>query len=300
MLSLIHKYKICTYLFMNGSTFLIKDYSHYRSIYYVLSRYCCKSLECIFYGTNQCLFRSNDILYKISFNKNSDIDNFRCNNFGVVYDVIKLENGHMLYILEFIKNMLSSELIVKNMIIEPFILLYSLTIDYLTALSVLHKNNKIHCNVKPLNLMINNNIGKLVGLDDLVDIVPKDVYYYFTSGSIEYLAPERYKYFKQNGFFGMTSIYSDIWELFYSILCIIDVIDVDEFFYLLYNNDSLLEFYILNRVVKVFHLELSNTIMVLVSKYVNLCILGLSMCPLERNNANYYLEKLIGYRNIVC
>jgi serine/threonine protein kinase len=170
----------------------------------------------------------------------------------------------------------------------------------MNAISILHKNRKIHSNIKPFNLMINNNIGKLVGLDDLVDIVHKETYYFYTAGSIDYLAPERFKYFKDTGFFGMTSIYSDIWELLFSILCLIDVIDVDEFFYLLYNNDNLLEYYLLNRFVKIFRLEYTNTIMTLVSKYVNLCVIGLDINPLKRKKTNYYLEKLIGYRNIVC
>jgi hypothetical protein len=88
--------------------------------------------------------------------------------------------------------------------------------------------------------------------------------------------------------------------LIYSILCVIDIIDEDEFFYLLYNNNNLLEYYLLNCFVKVFRLEYSSVIMVLVSKYVSLCVIGLSICPLHRNSANYYLEKLVGYRNIGC
>ena len=299
MLSFIHRYKKNTYLLINNSLFLIEDNSHFKSIYYLLSKYYSKSLECIFYGSNQCLFRSNDIVYKISFHENGLIYNFKSINFGIVYDIFQLENGHTLCILEFIKNMFTRVSIFNNNV-EPFILFYSLTIDYMNAISILHKNRKIHCNIRPLNLMINNNIGKLVGLDDLVEIVPKETYYFYTSGSIDYLAPERFKYFKDTGFFGMSSIYSDIWELLYSILCIIDVIDVDEFFYLLYNNDSLLEYYLLNRFVKIFKLEYTNNLMVLVSKFVSLCVIGLNVNPLKRKKANYYLEKLIGYRNIGC
>ncbi len=167
-----------------------------------MCRYYVKSLECIFYGSNQCLFRSDDKIYKISFHENSPIYNFKSINFGIIYDCIKLENGHRLYILEYIKYMFNNEIIFTIKNVEPFILLFSLTIDYMSALSILHKNNKIHCNIKPLNLMINNYIGKLVGLDDVVGILPKETYYYFTSGCIEYLAPERFKYFKDTGFFG--------------------------------------------------------------------------------------------------
>jgi len=300
MLSFIHRYKKNTYLLINSSYLLIEDPCHYKSIYDLFSKYYTKSLECIFYGTNVCLFRSNDIVYKISFHENSLSYNFKSNNFGIVYDCIKLKNGHTLSILEFIKNMLTNQYIFSNNKVDPFILFYSLTIDYMNAISILHKNQKIHSNIKPLNLMINNNIGKLVGLDDLVDIIPKQTYYFYTSGSVEYLAPERFKYFKDTGFFGMTSIYSDIWELLFSILCIINVIESDEFFFLLYNNQNLLEYYLLNRFVKIFRLEYTNTIMVLVSKFVSLCVIGLHINPIKRKKANYYLEKLIGYKNIVC
>lgn len=285
---------------MNKTLLLIEHPTHFKSIYYLLNRYYSKSLECIFYGYNQCLFRSNDIVYKISFHDKSIIYNFGSIHFGKVYEMIQLENGHTLFILEYIKNMLTNEYIFSSNKVVPFILLYSVTIDYLSAISILHNYGKIHSNIKPLNLMINNNVGKLVGLDDLVEIVPKETYYFCTSGSIDYLAPERFKYFKEVGFFGMTSVYSDIWELFYSILCIIDVIDVDEFFYLLYHNDNLLEYYLLNRFVKIFRMEYTNPLIYLVSKYVSLCVIGLEVNPIKRKKANYYLEKLIGYRNIVC
>ena len=83
--------------------------------------------------------------------------------------------------------------------------------------------------------------GKLVCLEDIIKIEPKQLEYFNTGGSINYLAPERYQYFEDHGFFGKTSIKSDIWELIYCILYVIDVIIIDEFFDLLYNNFEILE-----------------------------------------------------------
>lgn len=298
MICFIHSYKLNTKLLMNNIELKIEDFDHYRSIYYFISHYYSKNLDCIFYGANQCLFLCNDIIYKISFNESSQVINYKTANFGNVYFSQKLHTGHTLYGLEFIKNMLTKKNIFdQNM--NPFILFYSLTIDYLSALSVIHHHKKIHSNIKPINLMINGNIGKLVGLEDLVDIVDYTTFYYYTSGSVGYLAPERHKYFKETGFFGMTSISSDIWELFYCLLCILDLVDTDEFFYLLYFNDCLLEYYLLNRFIKVFSIDLSSDIIGLVSTYVKLLLVGLSVLPIKRKSTDYYLEKLIGYRNIV-
>jgi serine/threonine protein kinase len=298
MFCFVHRYKLDTSLLINNNEFLIEDNLHYKSIYYLIRYYYSKSLRCIFYGTNQCLFRSDDYIYKIEFKESSKIHNYKSSNFGQIYSIIKLDTGHTVYRLEYIKNMLTKNIVFFDKDIEPFILLYSLTIDYMNALSILHNDKHIHSNIKPINLMINNGIGKLVGLDDIVEIVDKNIYYYYTSGSIDYLAPERFEYFKETGFFGMTSIYSDIWELFYSLLCIIEVVNNDEFFYLLYTNYDLLEFYLINRFVKVFSLGPNSSIMTLLSKYVSLLCLGLYVIPVKRNNADYYLEKLIGYRNI--
>lgn len=298
MFCFVHRYKLDTRLLINNNDFLIENALHYKSIYYLIGYYYSKSLICIFYGTNQCLFRSDDYIYKIEFNESSTIHNYKSINFGQIYSIIKLDTGHTMYRLEYIKKMLTKNILFFDNDIEPFILLYSLTIDYMNALSIVHKNNHIHSNIKPINLMINNGIGKLVGLDDIVEILDKNIYYYYTSGSVDYLAPERFEYFKETGFFGMTSIYSDIWELFYSLLCIIEVVNNDEFFYLIYNNYDLLEFYLINRFVKVFSLEPNSSIMPLLSKYVGILCLGLYVMPVKRNNADYYLEKLIGYRNI--
>jgi len=303
------------YLIINNTNYPIYNYSHYKKILYLFSNFCSlkklelRSLKVIFFGLFHILFidKQTNQLVKLIYDDMTNIEeqfylSKKSSSFGEIYDIFIIpETNAKIIIMENISAILSKNLIFKQK--YPFIFLYSITLDYLNGLSVLHENGFIHSSIKPIQLLVSfNDIeyrnfqGKLVGLDDIIKTEPSIEYYYNTSGSINFLAPERYEYFENYGFFGKTSYQSDIWELFFSILNVIDIIVLDEFLDLLMNNFEILESYLMNRLVKCFKIDNSSELLLLVEKYIKVLVVGLRIK--NRPPIKWYIEKLLGYKNL--
>ena len=299
---------------IDNKYYKIHNQEQFKVLLFLFNHFCglkrinIKNLKVIFYGIFHMLLRYKNYLIKITYNDMTNIDeqfmlSQKTPSFGMIYDIFIIpDTNTKIIMLEYISNLLEKSTILNQK--SPFIFLYSLTIDYLKGLSVLHNSEYIHSSIKPIHLMVSFSEdiskkyqGKLIGLDDIIKTDKNVLLYHNTSGAINYLAPERYEYFEKNGFFGNTSFQSDIWELFYSILTIIDVIIVDEFFDLLYNNFNILESYLLNKIVKVFHIEWNNPILRLVDKYIKTIVRGLRLK--DRPRVDWYIEQLIGYKNII-
>ena len=297
-------------LIINHKEYKIYNQEHYKQLLFLFDKYCSikainiKKLAVIFHGMFHILFRYQDILIKLVYNDFSNIEDQyilsqKSTNFGKIHEIFTIPNTNSKIItFEYISNLFDSSTIFNQKC--PFIFLYSMTIDYLKSLNSLHKSGYIHSSIKPIYLMVSigdKTLGKLVGLDDITKVEKDIVYYYNTSGAINYLAPERYEYFENYGFFGMTSFQSDIWELFFSILNILDIIILNEFLELYYNNFEILESYLLNKIVKRFSIDTNNILIGLADKYIKTVVQGLKLKG--RPDIEWYIHQLIGYKEII-
>ena len=282
------QYAIDNRIFIIDNTHIpILNREQYTIFYHFISYFCAfkkinpNSFRVVFFSLFHLLILfENRLLFKIIYEDLSNIEeqyflSQKSIHLGRIYDIyIVPRTNSKIITMEYISNILSKPLIFKQE--HPFIFLYSLTVDYLKALLVLHQNNYIHSSLRHISFMVHflggekKYCGKLVGLEDIIRVEDNKKIYNDTGGSINHLAPERYSYFEENGFFGMTSQQSDIWELFFCMLSIIDVIVVGEFFELLNNNFDILESYLFNKVVKRFNISWSQdcSLLSLVDKYV--------------------------------
>ena len=211
---------------------------------------------------------------------------------GQLYNIgqIVFKNRIIRYnIYEYIDYMFNNEFIDKI----HFIDFYSIIIDYIKALDTLHHSGFIHSNIKPIQLMVNKSkIGKLIGFDDIISI-EKDIFYYHnTSGSIDFIAYERFTYFLENGFIGNTSISSDIWELYLSILFACNIINNKEELEDIYTNGGLV-YFLIDKLSKRFKLLYSDNQFILLKKLAYIFEIGLHKNPIDRKNTQYHLQYLL-------
>lgn len=257
------------------------------------------SLNCL----NLQIYNNHSFLIlKIFLNDNDIFNNFidivhlhlskKSKFIGQLYNIgqINYKNKIIRYnIYEYIDYMFNYEFI-NNI---NFIDFYSIILDYIKALNILHNCGFIHSNVKPIQLMVNKTkIGKLIGFDDIISIENDIFYYHNTSGSIDYIAYERFAYFMENGFIGNTSIASDLWELYYSILVACNVISNKEELEDIYNNGGLV-YFLIDKLSKRFNLLYSDNQFSLLKKLANIFEIGLHKNPHHRKNTKYHLDNLL-------
>lgn len=279
---------LCFLAFLNKK---IIDYDDYHILFHsidclnleIYNNHCFLILK-IFLTNNHRLNNVQD-LYHLQISKKSKY-------IGNLYNVsdITYKNQTIKYnVYEFIDNMFNIEFINKI----KFIDFYNITIDYLKAMNTIHSEGFIHSNIKPIQLMVNKSkIGKLIGFDDLICIEKNNTFYNNTSGSIDFLSHERLSYFIDNGFIGNTSIYSDLWELYYSILYASNIIIDREEFDNIYNNGSFIYFFI-EKLSKQFNLNYSDSEFILLVKLSKIFDMGLEKNPLLRNRASFHLNILL-------
>ena len=286
----------------------LSNYNQYRILYIFLKNYIiCKKislefLKIIFLSSFQCIFLyRNETIYKLSFDQltnlyeqyNVSVDN---TYLGRTFSILPIYNIGYIVESEYIPYMLGFNIFLK-LEGEPFIVFYSLTLDYLKAILFLHKKGYLHSSLKPIQYMVDNlGRGKIVGLENIIAIEANKTFYENTGGSVKYLAPERYRYFLQNGFFGMTSKASDTWELIYSILCSLDIINQDEFIDILKNNQDLLESYLLNHIINKFGLSWGSDIFGFVHNYCYVISKGLQYDIDQRWYIDKIILHLLGYK----
>ena len=192
-------------------------------------------------------------------------------------------------IYEYIDNMFNNDFIDTLHFIE----FYSIIVDYLKAVDVLHKSGYIHSNIKPIQLMVNKyKIGKLIGFDDIISIENNMFYYHNTSGCIDCMAYERFAYFMDNGFIGNTSISSDLWEFYYSILVCCDIISNRDEFENIYNNGKLM-YFLIDKLSKRFKLSYMDNKFKLLHKLATIIEIGLGKNPILRRDAEYHIRILV-------
>lgn len=279
---------ICFLAFLNKK---IIDFDDYHILFQSIS---CLNLELY---SNHCfvilkLFLNNTH----NFNNLNDIYHLQLSKktkfIGNLYTIgeITYNNQIIKYnVYEFIDNMFNIEYI-NNI---KFIDFYSIIIDYLKAIDTIHTERFIHSNIKPIQLMVNKSkVGKLIGFDDIIAIEKDKIFYNNTSGCIEFLANERFTYFINNGFIGNTSIYSDLWELYYSILYTINIINDREDYNNIFNNGNIIYFFV-DKLSKLFNINYSDTEFFYIVKLSKIFEIGLNNNPLLRNNASYHISIIL-------
>ena len=285
---------MCFYAFINKK---IIDYDDFHILFH--------SINCI----NIQLYHNHQfIILKIFINDTNNIYNNidlihyelskKSKSIGQLIDIshVLFKNKSIRYnIYEYIDNMFNIQFI-KTL---NFIEFYSIIIDYLKAIDVIHKSGYIHCNIKPIQLMVNKyKIGKLIGFDDIISIENNMFYYHNTSGSIDCMAYERFAYFMNNGFIGNTSICSDIWELYYSILVSCDIISNREELENIYNNGGLV-YFLIDKLSKQFKLSYTDNKFWLLHKLATIIEIALGKNPILRKDATNHINILLHNSQII-
>jgi serine/threonine protein kinase len=279
---------ICFLAFLNKK---IIDYDDFHILFHSIS---CLNLQIynyhrflivkIFINETNYYNNSNDLIHLGLSHKSKFI--------GQLYNVgsITFKNRIIKYnIYEFIDHMFNNDFIDKL----NFIDFYGIIIDYIKALDTIHNSGFIHSNIKPIQLMVNKlKIGKLIGFDDIISIENDRFNYHNTSGSIDFLAYERLSYFIENGFIGNTSISSDLWELYYSILVACNITNNKEELEDLYKNGGLV-YFLIDKLSKRFKLLYSDSQFALLKKIAKIFEIGLNLNPIHRKNTNYHLNILL-------
>ena len=283
---------ICFLAFLNKK---IIDYDDFHILFHSIS---CLNIQIynyhrflivkIFLNETDYYNNSNDLIHLGLSQKSKFI--------GQLYNIgsITFKNKIIKYnVYEFIDHMFNNDFISKL----NFIDFYGIIIDYIKALDTIHNSGFIHSNINPIQLMVNKSkIGKLIGFDDIISIENDRFNYHNTSGSIDFLAYERLSYFIDNGFIGNTSISSDLWELYYSILVACNITNNKEELEDLYKNGGLV-YFLIDKLSKRFKILYSDSQFALLKKLAKIFEIGLNQNPIYRKNTKYHLNILLN--NIV-
>jgi serine/threonine protein kinase len=274
---------LCFMAFLNKK---IIDYDDFHILFHSLN---CLNLQIYI---NHCFFIIKIFLNKDIYNNLFDKAHLELSKkskfIGQLHNIgeIIFKNEIIRYnIYEYIDYMFNNEFIDRI----NFIDFYSIIIDYIKALDTLHYSGFIHSNIKPIQFMVNKSkIGKLIGFDDLISIENDIFYYHNTSGSIDFIAYERFTYFIKNGFIGNTSISSDIWELYYSILIACNILFNKEELEDICNNGGLI-YFLIDKLSKRFKILYTDNQFILLKKLAYIFEIGLHKNPFERKNTQYHL-----------
>jgi len=279
---------ICFLAFLNKK---IIDYDDFHILFHSISclnlqiyKYNCFLIVKIFLNETDYYNNTNDLIHLELSYKSKFI--------GQLYKVgaITFKNKIIKYnVYEFIDHMFNDDFI--NTL--NFIDFYGIIIDYIKALDTIHNSGFIHSNIKPIQLMVNKSkIGKLIGFDDIISIEKGKFNYHNTSGSIEFLANERFIYFIDNGFIGNTSISSDLWELYYSILVACNITNNKEELEDIYKNGGVV-YFLIDKLSKRFNLLYSDSQFTLLRKMAKIFEIGLNQNPIHRKDTKYHLNILL-------